>query len=92
MVFGCLFLSLASVLYCFSNSLYRLLYLTGFLFIARYAEQKFDSINQAFFTQTTLILIIGLGLYFAESRYQKKYIKTFKTSSPLPALSYHQII
>ena len=70
MVFGCLFLSLASVLYCFSNSLYRLLYLTGFLIIARYAQQKFDGINQAFFTQTPLILIIGLGLYFTESKDQ----------------------
>ena len=70
MVFGCLLLSLASVLYCFGNSLYRLLYLTGFLIIAGYAEQKFGGFNQAFFTQTTLILIIGLGLYFAESKDQ----------------------
>jgi len=70
MVFGCLLLSLASVLYCFGNSLYRLLYLTGFLIIAGYAQQKFGGFNQAFFTQTTLILIIGLGLYFAESKDQ----------------------
>ena len=70
MVFGCLLLSLASVLYCFGNSLYRLLYLTGFLIIAGYAQQKFGGFNHAFFTQTTLILIIGLGLYFTESKDQ----------------------
>lgn len=70
MVFGCLLLSLASVLYCFGNSLYRLLYLTGFLVISGYAQQKFGGFNHAFFTQTTLILIIGLGLYFAEFKDQ----------------------
>lgn len=67
MVIGCLILCFASVCYCFENRYYRLLYLSGYLIIAGYAQQYYDGFNKAFFTQTGLILIIGLSMYFLES-------------------------
>ena len=67
MVIGCLILCFASVCYCFENRYYRLLYISGYLIIAVYAQQYYDGFNKAFFTQTGLILIIGLSMYFLES-------------------------
>jgi hypothetical protein len=64
MVFGCFIISLSGVLYAFSRALYTLFYGVGALMIAVYAQQFYAGFNTAFFMQTGLIFLIGLGLFF----------------------------
>lgn len=64
MVLGCFLLSLAGVLYAFARPLYRLFYGIGALIIAGYAQQFYAGFNSAFFMQTGLIFLIGIGLFF----------------------------
>jgi hypothetical protein len=53
------------VLYAFSRPLYRLFYGIGALIIAGYAQQFYAGFNFAFFMQTGLIFLIGIGLFSA---------------------------
>ncbi|MGQ9375167.1 hypothetical protein ACUM6W_15175 [Acinetobacter tandoii] len=64
MTIGYFFLSLSGVLYAFSRPLYRFFYGIGALMIAGYAQQFYAGFNTAFFMQTGLIFLIGIGLFF----------------------------
>lgn len=66
MTIGCFFLSLSGVLYAFSRPLYMLFYGIGALMIAGYAQQFYAGFNTAFFMQTGLIFLIGIGLFFRQ--------------------------
>ncbi|WP_180007642.1 MULTISPECIES: hypothetical protein [unclassified Acinetobacter] len=68
MVIGCLILCFASVCYCFESRYYRLLYLTGYLLIAGYSQQYYGGFNKHFFAQTSLILLIGLSMFYLEPK------------------------
>lgn len=66
MVVSCLLLALAGVLYSFGIWLYFWIYLAGVYLVSTYAYQYYGGFNRGFFTQTGLILLFGLALYYLD--------------------------